>query len=37
MGRACLVRGETNAYREVVGKTEGKMVLGRPKHKWELI
>jgi len=26
-----------NAYRDLVGTTEGKRVLGRPRHKWELI
>jgi hypothetical protein len=24
-----------NAYREFVGKSEGKTLLGRPRHKWE--
>ena len=31
------VWGETNAFRDLVGKTEGKRVLGRPKHRWEFI
>jgi len=28
---------ETNAYRDLVEKKEGKRILGRPKHKWELM
>jgi hypothetical protein len=26
--------GETNAYRIMVGKPEGKRPLGRPRHRW---
>jgi hypothetical protein len=36
MGRACSTFGEKrNAYMILVGKSEGKRPLGRPKHKWE--
>jgi hypothetical protein len=35
MGRACSTNGERrNAYRILVGKTEGKRQLGRPRRKW---
>jgi hypothetical protein len=35
MGRACSTNGEnSNAYRILVGKPEGKRPLGRPRHKW---
>jgi hypothetical protein len=35
MGRACSTIGEKrNAYRALVGKTEGKRPLGRPRRKW---
>jgi hypothetical protein len=34
MGRACSTNGEkTNAYRILVGKPEGKIPLGRPRHR----
>jgi len=36
MGGACRTYGERRGiYRVVVGKTEGKRPLGRPKHRWE--
>jgi hypothetical protein len=25
----------TNAYKILIGKTEGRRLLGRPRHKWE--
>jgi hypothetical protein len=28
--------GETNAYRIMVGKPEGKRPLGRPRHSWKV-
>jgi hypothetical protein len=34
MGRACGTNGETNAYRILVGKSEGKRPLGRPRRRW---
>jgi hypothetical protein len=35
MGRACSTNGEKrNTYRLLVGKTEGKKPLGRPRHRW---
>jgi hypothetical protein len=35
MGRACNTNGEkTSAYRILVGKPEGKRLLGRRKRKW---
>jgi hypothetical protein len=35
MGRACSIDGEKrNAYRILVGKPEGKIPLGRPRHRW---
>jgi hypothetical protein len=35
MGRACSTNGETrNAYRILVGKPEGKRLLGRPRYSW---
>jgi hypothetical protein len=35
MRRACSTNGETrNAYRILVGKPEGKKLLGRPRCKW---
>jgi hypothetical protein len=34
MGRACSMNGEKrNAYRIFVGKPEGKIPLGRPRHR----
>jgi hypothetical protein len=36
MGRACSMHGEKrNAYRVLVGKTEGNRPLGRTRYKWE--
>jgi hypothetical protein len=36
MGRACSTHGEKrNAYRNLVGKPEGKRPLGRRRHRWE--
>jgi hypothetical protein len=36
MGRACSTHGEKrNAYRILVGKSEGKRQLGRPRRRWE--
>jgi hypothetical protein len=35
MGRACSTNGEKrNAYKILVGKPEGKISLGRPRHRW---
>jgi hypothetical protein len=35
MGRACSTNGEKrNAHRILVGKPEGKRLLGRPKRGW---
>jgi hypothetical protein len=35
IGRACGTnRGKRNAYRILVGKSDGKIPLGRPKHRW---
>jgi hypothetical protein len=35
MGRACSTNVEKrNAYRILVGNPEGKIPLGRPRHKW---
>jgi hypothetical protein len=35
MGMACSMNGEkTNAYRILVGKPEGKRLLGRPRRRW---
>jgi hypothetical protein len=35
MGRPCSTNGEKkNAYRLLVGKTEGKRPLGRPRRRW---
>jgi hypothetical protein len=35
MGRALAQMGETNTYRILVGKPEGKRPLGRPGRRWE--
>jgi hypothetical protein len=36
MGRACTIYGmKRNAYRILVGNSEGKGTLGRPRHRWE--
>jgi hypothetical protein len=35
MDRACNMHGEMNAYRILVGKTEGKRQNGRPRPKLE--
>ena len=36
MGGACgTYLGEEGAYRDLVGKPEGKRPLGRPRHRWE--
>jgi hypothetical protein len=36
MGRACSTHGEKrNAYRILMGKPEGKRLLGRPRCMWE--
>ena len=36
MGRGCGLYGEKiYAYRVLVGKLEGKRLLGRPDHRWE--
>jgi hypothetical protein len=36
MGRACSTHGEKrNAYRVLVGKSEGNRLLGRPRLGWE--
>jgi hypothetical protein len=35
MGWRCSTNGERrNAYRLLVGKSEGKRSLGRPRHRW---
>jgi hypothetical protein len=35
MGRECSTNGEKrNAYRILVGKPEGKIPLGGPRHRW---
>jgi hypothetical protein len=35
MGRACSTDGEKGtAYSLLVGKPEGKMPVGRPRHRW---
>jgi hypothetical protein len=35
MGRACSTNGEKrNAYKILVGKSEGKRSLGRPRRRW---
>jgi hypothetical protein len=35
MGRACSTNGtKKNAYRTLVGKLEGKRLLGRPRCRW---
>jgi hypothetical protein len=37
MGRACSMNGgeKKNAYKILVGKPEGKVLLGRPRRRWE--
>jgi hypothetical protein len=36
MGRACSTHGvKKDTYRILVGKSEGKISLGRPRHRWE--
>jgi hypothetical protein len=38
MGRACSTnREKSNAYRILVGKTEGKRPLGRPRREWIIL
>jgi hypothetical protein len=34
MGGACSSNDKRNAYRLLVGKSEGKRPLGRPRHRW---
>jgi hypothetical protein len=35
MGRACIKNGEKrNTYRILVGKPEGRRLLGRPRRRW---
>jgi hypothetical protein len=34
MGRACSTNGKRNAYTILVGNSEGKRPLGRPRHRW---
>jgi hypothetical protein len=35
MGRACSTNGEKrNAYNLLMGKPEGRRLLGRPRHRW---
>jgi hypothetical protein len=35
MGRACSTNGDMrNAYRILVGRPEGKRILGRPRRRW---
>jgi hypothetical protein len=36
-GHVARMGGNRNAYRNLVGKSEGKRPFGRPRHKWELI
>jgi hypothetical protein len=35
MGHAECVEGTRNAYKGIVGKSEGKRGPARPRHKWE--
>jgi hypothetical protein len=37
MGRACRSKGgkKRNAYRLLLGKPEGNIILGRSRHRWE--
>jgi hypothetical protein len=35
MGGACSAYEEMNAYKILVGKSEGKRPLGKPRHGWE--
>ena len=35
MGGACSTYGERGIYRDLVGKSEGKRPLGRPRCRWE--
>jgi hypothetical protein len=35
IGRACSMHGESNSYRILVGKSERKTPLGRPRYRWE--
>jgi hypothetical protein len=36
MGGACSMHGERKfVYRVLVGKPQGKRLLGRPRHRWE--
>ena len=38
MGRACSTMGKRRGvYRVLVGKPEGKIPLGRPRHRWGVI
>jgi hypothetical protein len=34
-GHVARMREKRNAYRDLVGKSEGNRPLGRPRHRWE--